>query len=139
MTTTATAVSLEQWDLIPQISPYLDRHMIFPLLENVDKLIESKRLSYSSKDVAVARLALLRPTHMVEYAMDVYKSLHGDAAAIPKELLDQKESVLKELEEMKNVCHVFDKLCNDKEERVRTVLLILLRDVCLMIWTIFLF
>ena len=73
------AGGIEQWDLTDAVSPYLDRHMIFPLLEFVDERIAAKAVSYDSRDVAEARLALLRPTHMVDYAVDVYRSIHGEA------------------------------------------------------------
>jgi translation initiation factor 3 subunit E len=114
-------MTFEQWDLTSKVSPYLDRHMVFPLLEYTDTLIASKTVSYSSKDVAAARLNLLRPTHMVDYAIDVYKSLHGENAVIPDEMKLQKERVLVELEELKKSCEELDKLCGDKEQRVSEV------------------
>jgi translation initiation factor 3 subunit E len=121
MTTTTTATSetqgIEQWDLTSRVSPYLDRHMIFPLLEYLDTLIGKKTVSYSSKDVASARLSLLRPTHMVDYAIDVYKSLEGDAP-VPEEMEQQKQAVYKELEDLRKGCESLDSLCKNTEERV---------------------
>lgn len=113
-----TGVGIEQWDLTHKVSPYLDRHMIFPLLEYLDTLIQKGTISYDSKDVAAARLALLRPTHMVDYAGDVYKSIHS-GEELPDEMKVQKEKVYKTLEELRKGCEPFDKLCEDKEERVR--------------------
>jgi len=110
---------IEQYDLTPQISPYLDRHMIFPLLEYLDELIGKGSISYSSKDVAEARLALLRPTHMVDYAIDVYKSINGgENATVPKEMEEQKEKVYKELEDLRKRCAPLEKLAKDDEQRV---------------------
>lgn len=111
-------MSFEQWDLTSKVSPYLDRHMLFPLLEYTDTLIANKKVSYSTKDVAAARLNLLRPTHMVDYAIDVYKSIHGDNATIPEEMLQQKERVYVELEDLRKSCAELDTLCSDKEQRV---------------------
>ncbi len=91
MTPTPTT-SVEQWDLTSQISPYLERHMVFPLLAFVDTLIGQSKVAYPSAEIAAARLALFRPTTMVDYAIDTYKSVHGDAAAIPAEMQEQKES-----------------------------------------------
>ena len=110
-TTTATPAS---HDLTSLISPYLDLHMMFPLLEYVDSLISSDAISYKSQDVAKARLNLLRPTHMVDYAMDIYRELHGQESAIPQEMEDQKANVLKTLDELKADvgCKAFEELCN---------------------------
>jgi hypothetical protein len=55
---------------------------------------------------------------MVDYAIDVYKSLHGEKAAIPEEMMQQKQRVLVELEELKQGCQAVEAICNDKEERV---------------------
>jgi translation initiation factor 3 subunit E len=114
----STDAGLEQWDLTSKVSPYLDRHMMFPLLEYLDTLINAGTFSYSTKDVAAARLALLRPTHMVDYAMDIYKKLHGDSAAIPQEMEDQKKDVLSKLEELEKGCKPFHDLCANEEEKV---------------------
>ena len=114
-----TTEGVEQWDLTSQVSPYLDRHMMFPLLEYLDSLINAGTVSYSSKDVAAARLSLLRPTHMVDYAIDIYKGLHGDDSTIPPEMEVQKAKVYERLEELRTGCEVFDKLCRNDEERVR--------------------
>ena len=121
---TSERQGLEQWDLTSKISPFLDRHMMFPLLTYLDELIEGGRLDYSSKDVAAARLALLRPTHMVDYAIDTYKSVHGDGAAVPKEMEEQKSQVFKQREELEKGCKPLVDLCNDKEEKVSYCVLI---------------
>ncbi|GKY95194.1 hypothetical protein MPSEU_000482600 [Mayamaea pseudoterrestris] len=112
-------MSIEQWDLTSKVSPYLDRHMLFPLLEYTDTLIANQTVSYSSEDVAAARLSLVRPTHMVDYAIEAYKKLHGDNADIPDDLVQQKDRVFVELEELRKGCEELDKLCNDKEERAK--------------------
>ena len=78
-----------EWDLTSQISPHLDLHMMFPLLEYVDSLITADLVPYTHSDVAASRLSLLRPTHMVDYAMDIYRELHGAEAEIPQEMEQQ--------------------------------------------------
>lgn len=122
-TSTSTSVggNIEQWDLTSLVSPYLDRHMIFPLLEYLDSLISQGVItSYSSKEVAEARLALLRPTHMVDYMIDVYKSIQPDTTDVPVpiEMEQQKEKVYKELEDLRKRCEPFDVLAKDEEQRV---------------------
>jgi translation initiation factor 3 subunit E len=115
-----TAANIEQWDLTSKVSPYLDRHMMFPLLEYLDTLINAGTVSYSSKDVAAARLALLRPTHMVDYAIDIYRAVHGEGSEIPKEMEEQKTSVYKRLEELEKGCKAMHELCAKKDEKVST-------------------
>ena len=112
------AEGMEQWDLTPQISPYLDRHMTFPLLEYLDGLIGSGTVNYESKDEAAARLALLRPTHMVDYAIDIYKGLHGADSEIPKEMEEQKANVYKTLEDLEQGCKALHDLCGNEDEKV---------------------
>lgn len=108
------------YDLTNAISPYLDLHMMFPLLEYVDSLITTEAIPYSAQDVAKARLSLLRPTHMVDYAMDIYRELHGKDCQIPTEMEQQKKDVLQKLEDLKadNGCKAFEELCNNQELRV---------------------
>mmetsp|Transcript_50902 Transcript_50902/g.58852 ORF Transcript_50902/g.58852 Transcript_50902/m.58852 type:complete len:516 (+) Transcript_50902:109-1656(+) len=121
MTEQKSVGGLERWDLTNKNSAYLDRHMMFPLLEYLDGLIEADRISYSSKDVAAARLALLRPTHMVDYAVDTYKSVHGESAEIPAEMEEQKTQVFKQLEELEHGCKRLTDLCNNKEEKTKLI------------------
>jgi len=112
---------VEQWDLTSKVSPYLDRHMMFPLLEYMDSLINSGTVSYAPDDVASARLSLLRPTHMVDYAIDIYKGLHGNDSPVPLEMEEQKKHVYKRLEELRTGCSPLDELCRDEEKRAKLV------------------
>lgn len=118
--TTDAPADAAAYDLTPRISPYLDRHMMFPLLEYIDTLISSGSISYNSMDVAQARLELLQPTHMVDYAMDIYREVHGEDAAIPQEMEEQKAGVFAELERLREGAAKFDELCRS-EERVRAM------------------
>jgi len=71
--------------------------------------------------VAAARLSLLRPTHMVDYAMDIYRELHGEGVEIPKEMEERKAKVFEKLEELRNGCKAFDELSRDEDAKVRGV------------------
>ena len=113
------ATDAAAYDLTSNISPYLDLHMMFPLLEYIDSLISSGSISYNAMDVAQARLELLKPTHMVDYAMDIYREVHGENAQIPQEMEDQKAGVFKKLEELKDGQAAFEELCRNEEARVR--------------------
>ena len=115
----STSPRAASWDLTSSISPHLDLHMMFPLLEFTDSLITSGLVpTYSHADVASSRLGLLRPTHMVDYAMDIYRELHGAEAQIPKEMEEQKAGVFQRLEELRGGCVRFDELCRDESKRV---------------------
>jgi len=109
--------AVETWDLTSYVSPYLDRHMMFPLLEYLDSLIISGAVAYPSKEVAASRLSLLRPTHMVDYAIDIYKGLHGEDSPVPPEMEEQKIQVYKRMEELRIGCEPLTSLCNNPEER----------------------
>ena len=115
---TNTTADAATYDLTSKISPYLDLHMMFPLLEYIDSLISSKSISYSPQDVAQARLELLKPTHMVDYAMDIYREVHGENAAIPQDMEDQKAGVFKLMEELTIGQAKFEELCMNEELRV---------------------
>lgn len=128
-----TTEGMEQWDLTSKISPYLDRHMMFPLLEYLDGLIADGSVRYSTQDVAAARLALLRPTHMVDYAIDIYKTVHPESE-IPAEMQEQKTSVYQRLEELEKGCKALHELCSNEEEKVRPVHLVVEIITC---WTAF--
>ena len=91
---------------------------MFPLLEYLDELINDGRVSYNSNDVAAARLALLRPTHMVDYAIDIYRGIHGAESEVPKEMEDQKAKVYQRLGELEKGCKALHDLCVNEEERV---------------------
>lgn len=83
-------------DLTPRIAPNLDRHLVFPLLE----FLQDQRL-YPEEELLKAKIDLLNKTNMVDYAMDIHKSLyHTDD--VPQEMVDRRVEVvarLKALEE----------------------------------------
>lgn len=63
-----------KYDLTPRIAPHLDRHLVFPLLE----FLQEREL-YAEGDILKAKIELLNHTNMVDYAMDIHKSLyHSD-------------------------------------------------------------
>lgn len=115
--TETSSTSAATWDLTSSVSPHLDLHMMFPLLEYVDGLIAQGQIPYSVNDVAAARLSLLRPTHMVDYAIDIYRELHGAEEDVPQEMEDQKMRVFEKLEELRNGCKSFDELWREEGRR----------------------
>ncbi|KAK6149117.1 hypothetical protein DH2020_016642 [Rehmannia glutinosa] len=60
-----------KYDLTQRIAPQLDRHLVFPLLEFLQE-----RGLYPEEDILKAKIELLNNTNMVDYAMDIHKSLY---------------------------------------------------------------
>jgi len=84
----------------------MDLHMMFPILEFVDE----KKLE-SFENVARARLQLLQPTNMIDYALDIMQKLDGDG-----------KNNIEEMEKLENSKkEIFDKLAEFKKESFETV------------------
>ncbi|GAB4843893.1 Eukaryotic translation initiation factor 3 subunit E [Ancistrocladus abbreviatus] len=87
---------MASYDLTPKIAPNLDRHLVFPLLEFLQE-----RGLYAEEELLKAKIELLSKTNMVDYAMDIHKSLyHTDD--VPQEMVERRMEVvgrLKVLEE----------------------------------------
>ena len=64
---------MPEYDLTSKIGQYLDRHMIFPLLEFL-----SSRKIYDEKSLLAMKLELLNGTNMVDFAVESYKNLYSD-------------------------------------------------------------
>lgn len=62
---------MANYDLTPRIAPHLDRHLVFPLLEFLQE-----REMYSEAQLLKNKIELLSKTNMVDYAMDIHKSLY---------------------------------------------------------------
>ena len=58
---------MAQWDLTRKIIPYLDRHLVFPILLN-PSLCEI----YKPEDVQLALYELAKSTDLVDYTLDLY-------------------------------------------------------------------
>ena len=65
-----TKVDASEYDLTHKISPFLDAHLVFPLLEFLEE-----NTSYDAGSVQRARLELLAPTNMVDYAIEIRSAL----------------------------------------------------------------
>jgi translation initiation factor 3 subunit E len=100
---TAAAPALAQFDLTFRVAPYLDRHLVLPLLEHVQKI-----KIYDEKQVLEAKLDLLMKTNLVDFAKEIIQGMTGTASATDKERYD---AMLKELAEKRpRVIATFGKL-----------------------------
>ncbi|XP_019856220.1 PREDICTED: eukaryotic translation initiation factor 3 subunit E-like [Amphimedon queenslandica] len=101
---------MAQYDLSSRIGTCLDRHLVFPILEFL-----SERGLYDEKDILHARLELLNNTKMVDYAVDVYKTLHGEDAPVPQNMLAMREAVVSRLQELEEQIEPIVELFEDTE------------------------
>ena len=74
-------------DLTQQLSRFLDRHLVFPLLE----YLSNKHL-YDDDDIQKAKISLLAHTNMVDYAMDIYATLYN-TDKVPQDMKDRRSEV----------------------------------------------
>jgi hypothetical protein len=65
-------------DLTKTIIPYLDRHLVFPLLAH---LLETEL--FPVEDVQRAQYELAKSTNMVDYAVMLYGQVNGEDADPP--------------------------------------------------------
>ncbi|KAK4775983.1 hypothetical protein SAY87_023944 [Trapa incisa] len=87
---------MAQYDLTPRIAPNLDRHLVFPLLE----FLQERQL-YPDEEILNSKIELLSKTNMVDYAMDIHKSLYH-TEDVPQDMVERRAEVvarLKSLEE----------------------------------------
>ena len=71
MTELDSMTSSENCDLSGVISGYLDKHLVFPLLE----FLAQKKI-YDAAEIEKIKLSLVEKTNMVDYAVDIYQQLN---------------------------------------------------------------
>jgi hypothetical protein len=81
-------------DLTAFMATQLDRHLMFPLL----KFLEERQL-YKDEEIIEAKIRLLNVTNMVDYAMDIHKSLH-DTDDAPTDMVARHAEVLARLKSL---------------------------------------
>src|SRR5256885_9902930 len=83
---------VQENDLLPKLMPYLDRHMIFPLLE-----FFASQDGMSADEITKAKYELLNQTNMTDYVASLWKEIHN-TNNVPDEFTKKKEEVLQKLE-----------------------------------------
>jgi translation initiation factor 3 subunit E len=97
-----------KYDLTPTITPYLDRHMVWPLLEFLDE----KKL-YPAADISKNKLKILSRTKMLDALEDEYKKLYKSDP--PPVIQAHRINVMKEIKTIKNECAELLKFIEDTE------------------------
>ncbi|KAI8982057.1 eIF3 subunit 6 N terminal domain-containing protein [Mycotypha africana] len=83
-------------DLTMKLIPFLDRHLVFPLIE----FLELKEV-YAPKDLLQAKYDLFKNSNMVDFVLDLYKTINKTDDA-PKEFTEKREKVLLQMEDFRN-------------------------------------
>ena len=78
-------------DLMPKMMPNLDRHLIFPLIENMEQ-----QGLLSQEQIAQAKYDLLKHTNMTDYVGSLWKEINN-TDDLPEEFSRKREDVLAQL------------------------------------------
>ena len=104
------------YDLTHKAAPYLDAHLVFPLLEFLEE-----HTTYQAGDVRKARLALVAKTNMVDYAIEIREELDSNNArleGIPTvaEMEGRRDSVFATLDRLEKQTENLRNLLEDADQ-----------------------
>eukprot|EP00808_Paulinella_micropora_P011503 g77185.t1 len=114
---------LAKYDLTRTLSKYMDRHMVWPLLEF---LIEQK--VFPEKDLLQAKAEVSFQANMVDATVEEYAKIYGGEKKIPEDLkercAEKRSNVVKQLKTQKKACTpMLNALANAEiQNHIRTVL-----------------
>ncbi|KAF2121820.1 eukaryotic translation initiation factor-like protein 3 subunit E [Lophiotrema nucula] len=106
--TTNGATIAEQYNLLPQLMPNLDRHLLYPLLnfsgdEDAEQPIEQKQVL----------LSLLKPTNMTDFVGQLDQEIN-DLDEVPDEYKHKRDQVLKRRAELEEATSKISGLLDDE-------------------------
>lgn len=81
-------------DLTSKIGGYLDRHLVFPLLE----FLQMQQV-YPEAEILEAKIQLLQQTNMLDFAADIYMTLHNKQD-VPEDMKARRAEVIENLQNL---------------------------------------
>lgn len=106
---------MAEHDLTPVLGQYLDPHLLIPSLEFM-----SEKKIYDETDMLKSKLHLISKTNMLDYAIDIHKSIYPDQEA-PAELVQKRNGVFKKLERLDRANMPFLNMFNEENPEVHEI------------------
>uniref|UniRef100_A0ACD5WHN4 Uncharacterized protein n=1 Tax=Avena sativa TaxID=4498 RepID=A0ACD5WHN4_AVESA len=82
---------MAKYDLTARLIAQMDCHLALPMLEYLQE-----RKVYPDEQILEGKISLLSGTNMVDYAMDIHKSLHG-TEEVPADMVARRSEVVERL------------------------------------------
>jgi len=102
------AAELAKYDLTSRMTPFLDRHLIFPMFHFLQEVG-----MYKKDHVVRAELSLLAGTRMIDFAIDKCKTIDEP---VPEIWDERRGQVLSELEECRDKVYCLLEILEDSEK-----------------------
>lgn len=119
---TASPEELAQYDLTAKLAPFLDGHLIFPILAFLQETG-----MYNKEDITRAEIELLSSTNMIDFALDKYGELDEEA---PDELVSKRETVVENLTRTQEAVLPLLQILEDDESVKQIAELSKINDIC---------
>lgn len=104
----STQTTMAEYDLSIKVATYLDRHLVFPLLEFLSQLG-----IYDLYDINKYRLDLLKDSKMIDYKREVMEAVYPDREIPPE--VEGREQVILELSKFSAQLETFIRMFADEE------------------------
>ncbi|KAF0699820.1 Aste57867_9596 [Aphanomyces stellatus] len=101
---------MAKYDLTNTLAPFMDLHFMFPLIDFL-----STNEMYEEKQLMAAKLELLKPTSMADFAVEIHQSLSG-STKVPAELEKKRTAIVEELSAAKGQCKAMLQLVEDQDK-----------------------
>ncbi|KAG9627315.1 hypothetical protein KCU64_g18355, partial [Aureobasidium melanogenum] len=87
----ATADAAKQQSILPTLIPYLDRHLVFPLLQFLE---DQEDVDEPSLEHTKLKFELLKHTNMTDFVGDLFAKINN-LDERPEEYVQKRDEVLK--------------------------------------------
>jgi translation initiation factor 3 subunit E len=99
----------KEYDLLPKLIPYLDRHLVFPLLEFASGQDEDDE---AVAEITRSKYELLKQTNMTDYVANLWQEIN-DTDTIPAEFIKKREQVVQRLQQYEEESSKITELLQD--------------------------